>query len=160
MTKDPMAMMSRKAKYALAACLHLARHHQRGPRLIADIAEVEQLPKKFLELILLELKNAGLLASKKGKGGGYVLGRSPDDIMVGTIVRAIDGPLAPLRCASQTAPMPCDDCPDPAHCGIRAIMRDTRDAIAEILDNTSLTEVNRRADDLKETKGQDTMFYI
>lgn len=153
-------MLSRKAKYALIACLYLARTHDSGPKLIAEIARDQKLPKKFLELILLELKNAGMLDSKKGKGGGYQLGRRPDEISVGQVVRTIDGPLAPFRCASVTSPMPCEECIDPESCGIRSVMRDTRDAISDVLDRTSLAEVNRRSDAMASEKIKDPMFYI
>ncbi|MBI1289751.1 Rrf2 family transcriptional regulator [bacterium] len=152
-------MLSRKAKYALTAMLHLARHHRRGPRLISEIAEAEALPKKFLELILLELKNAGYLDSKKGRGGGYVLAMDPEKIPVGGIVRTIDGPLAPLRCASLTAPVMCDDCPDPATCGIRLVMKDARDAISDVLDGTTLQDVLDRTDEQRRAK-DGNMFYI
>lgn len=153
-------MLSRKAKYALIASIHLAEHYERGPRLIAEIAEAELLPKKFLEMILLELKNGGLLDSKKGKGGGYQLAKPPENVMVGTIVRIIDGPLAPMRCASVTAPKMCDDCKDPQTCGIRSIMKDARDAIAGVLDRVSLAEVIRRRESMKADKSDVNMFYI
>jgi Rrf2 family protein len=152
-------MLSRKAKYALTAMLHLARHYQRGPRLISEIAESEKLPKKFLELILLELKNVGYLDSKKGRGGGYVLAMEPSKIPVGGIVRTIDGPLAPLRCASLTAPVLCDDCPDPGTCGIRLVMKDARDAISAVLDGTNLQDVLDRTEEQQRTR-DGSMFYI
>lgn len=151
-------MLSRKAKYALTAMLHLARHYQKGPRLISEIAEAESLPKKFLELILLELKNAGYLDSRKGRGGGYVLAMEPVRITVGGIIRTIDGPLAPLRCASQTAPVMCEDCPDPATCGIRLVMRDARDAISDVLDGTNLQDVLDRTE--AQRSKENNMFYI
>ena len=153
-------MLSRKAKYGLIASLDLARHFERGPRLIADIARDEELPRKFLELILLELKNAGFLDSKKGKGGGYQLAKSPHLITVGGIVRAIDGPLAPVRCASTMSPVPCEECLHPEWCGIRLVMKDTRDAISSVLDNTSLADVMSRSDALREKTAKADMFYI
>lgn len=153
-------MMSRKAKYALIAIQHLARHYERGPRLIGEIAEAEQLPKKFLELILLEMKNAGMLDSKKGKGGGYVLAKSPDEISVAEVMRVIDGPLAPLRCASVTAPMPCEECRDPDTCGIRSAMREARDAIAEVLERVTVGEVCRREEDMKRALDKPDMYFI
>lgn len=153
-------MLSRKAKYALIACQHLAEYYQRGPRLIMDIAKAEELPKKFLELILLDLKNAGHLESKKGKGGGYMLARAPSEITVGAIVRTIDGPLAPFRCASATAPLPCEECTDPETCGIRSVMRDARDALSDVLDRLTLADVLKRRDQLRQDKQGDVMFYI
>lgn len=131
-------MLSSKAKYGLKAMVHLARHGGEGSLLIADIAEAENIPKKFLDAILLELKNRSLLASKKGKGGGYTLARPADSIMVGDIVRILDGPLAPVPCVSRTAYRRCSDCHDENTCAIRAVMGEVRDAIANILDNTTL----------------------
>jgi Rrf2 family protein len=134
-------MLSKKAKYALQACLALAREPSSRPVLIADIAEKDGIPKKFLEIILLDLRNAGMLASRKGKGGGYFLARTPQTIMIGQIVRLMDGPLAPVPCVSQTAYQPCSDCQNEKTCGIRMVMKNVRDAIAGILDQTSLQDV-------------------
>ena len=138
-------MLSSKAKYGLKAMVYLARHEGLGPVLIADIAEAERIPKKFLDAILLEMKNDGLLSSKKGKGGGYTLAKPAVRIMVGDIVRLLDGPLAPVPCVSRTAYRRCEDCADETACAIRAVMQDVRDAIAAILDNTTLADmINRR----------------
>jgi len=134
-------MMTRKSKYGLLACVNLARHHGKGPRLIESIAEEERLPRKFLEAILLELKNARILNSKKGKGGGYFLGKPPEEIAVGKIVRTLDGPLAPIPCARASSPIPCEECKDPDTCGVRAVMRSAREALADVLDNTTLAQV-------------------
>lgn len=153
-------MLSMKAKYGLRAVLRLAREYGHGPILIADMAKREGIPRKFLELILLELKNKGILHSKKGKGGGYVLGRRPDAVRLGEIVRLLDGPLAPLPCVSQTAYKPCPDCPDEYTCEIRMVMKDVRDAIAEILDGTSLSDVLRRAESLVKEKDEVLMYHI
>src|SRR5690349_13167166 len=98
-----MTTLSRKARYALRALYALAAGEGGGPVLIADLAEREHIPRKFLEAILLELKNAGILQSKKGKGGGYTLGKRPDEITVGQVIRVIDGPLAPIPCVSEKA---------------------------------------------------------
>lgn len=134
-------MLSAKAKYGLKAMLYLAEREGEGGILGADIAESQNIPKKFLDTILLELKNNGLLHSKKGKGGGYMLARPAAKVMVGQIVRILDGPLAPIPCVSQTAYRPCVDCGDEASCQIRRVMQKVRDATAEILDNTSLMEM-------------------
>jgi Rrf2 family protein len=134
-------MLSKKAKYALQACIALAGETTSRPVLIADIAEKDGIPKKFLEIILLDLRNSGVLASRKGKGGGYFLARAPGTIMIGQIVRLMDGPLAPVPCVSQTAYQPCSDCQNEKVCGIRMVMKDVRDAIAGILDQTSLQDV-------------------
>ena len=139
-------MLSKKAKYALKALLMLARDGKGEPVLISEIAERERIPKKFLELILLQLKKHGLLASKKGKGGGYLLGRDSSEITFGQVIRIIDGPLAPLPCVSQMAYRKCDECEDERTCGIRIVMKEVRDETARILDGTSLAEiVNRTA---------------
>jgi Rrf2 family protein len=134
-------MITRKTKYALTALVHLARNETRGPLLISELAEKERIPKKFLELILLELKNHGILRSKRGKGGGYTLGRPSELIHLGQIIRLLDGPLAPLPCVSETAYQPCDDCTNETLCGIRLVMKEVRDATARILDNTTLADV-------------------
>jgi Rrf2 family protein len=139
-------MLSKKAKYALKALLALAKEHDQGPVLISDIAQQENIPKKFLELILLELKHQGILQSKKGKGGGYFLGKAPEAITIGQVVRVVDGPLAPLPCVSQTAYMKCDECEDEKTCGIRIMMKEVRDATANILDGTSLADVLKQVD--------------
>jgi Rrf2 family protein len=135
-------MLSAKAKYGLKAALYLADREGQGGCLVADIAENQQIPKKFLDTILLELKNNGLLHSKKGKGGGYALARPAAKVTVGQIVRILDGPLAPIPCVSQTAYRPCLDCPDENACRIRRVMQRVRDATSDILDNTSLLEMS------------------
>jgi Rrf2 family protein len=112
---------------------------------IKAIAEREQIPAKFLEQILLSLKNAGLLHSKMGVGGGYYLAKPPEEITLGQIVRVLDGPLAPINCVSHMAYEPCG-CPDEETCGLRLVMLDVRNAIADILDNTSLADVSARVD--------------
>ena len=124
--------------------LVLAQRYGAGPVLISDIAAGDHMPRKFLELILLELKNHGLLQSKKGKGGGYFLGKSPDLITVGQIVRIVDGPIAPLPCVSRTAYMRCDECPDERTCPIRLVMKDVREATAKILDSATLADMLSR----------------
>ncbi len=137
-------MISRKTKYGLKALIYLVRHYNRGSVSISDLAKTEQIPQKFLEAILLELKNKGLLHSKKGKGGGYILGKPPDQITVGQIVRALEGPLAPVSCVSQTAYRRCDDCRDEETCCIRPLLKEVRDAIANVMDKMSLADVVRK----------------
>jgi Rrf2 family protein len=134
-------MLTNKAKYALRALFALSEKYDEGPILISDLAEQEGIPKKFLELILLELKNHGILQSKKGKGGGYFLGRTPDLIHLGQVIRIVDGPLAPLPCVSQTAYRRCDECEDELTCGVRMVMKEVRDATSKILDGTTLADV-------------------
>ena len=136
-----MTNLSRKARYALRALYALSADDARGPVLIADLSDRENIPHKILEAILLELKNAGLLKSKKGKGGGYSLARSPDRITMGEVIRIIDGPLAPIPCVSERAFVRCEECVDETTCGTRQVMKKVRDAIAAILDGTTLTDV-------------------
>ena len=148
-----------KAKYGLRAMSVLAREYGRGPVLIADVSAKEKIPHKFLELILLELKKKGLLLSKKGKGGGYSLSRSPELVSVGELVRALDGPLALLPCVSQTAYRRCDECIDEMTCGIRSVMKEVRDRTAEVLDGTSLADLILRSQGMDKS-GQPAMYHI
>jgi Rrf2 family protein len=133
-------MLSHKSKYALKALLVLSEDYGKGPLLISDIAARANIPRRFLELILLELKNQGVLRSKKGKGGGYVLSAPPARIFVGHVLRMIEGPLAPLPCVSKTAYERCADCDDEKTCATRILMKDVRDAIAQILDSTTFEQ--------------------
>ena len=133
-------MLSQKAKYALRALLMLAERPAGEPLLIADIAERQNLPKKFLELILLDLKHRGILHSRRGKNGGYLLARDPATVTFGEVVRIVDGPLASVLCVSQTAYRRCDDCRDEAACAVRKVFRRVRDATAAILDNHTLAD--------------------
>ena len=139
--------LSKRGEYGLRAMMRLAEIHQPSdePVLtqIKNLSEWENIPQKYLEQILLALKNAGLLNSKKGMHGGYYLAKEPHEITLGQIVRVLDGPLAPIRCVSQMAYEPCD-CLDEDTCGLRMIMLDVRNAIAEILDNTSLADMRER----------------
>jgi len=142
-------MLTKKAKYALLALIYLAKHQNDGSVLIAQLATEEKIPRKFLERILLDLKNAGILQSKKGKGGGYSLQESTDKIMLGDVIRLMDGPIAPVPCVSKTAYAKCKECGDEASCAIRVVMKEVRDAIAEIVDNTSLTDMLKMANNGK-----------
>jgi len=134
-------MFSKKTKYGLKALIYLARQYDQGPILIADLARDENIPKKFLEAILLALKNNGILQSKKGKGGGYYLARHPKNITFGQAVRIMEGPLAPVPCVSETSYAKCTECGDELTCGIRVVMKDVRDAMAKILDGTTFADV-------------------
>jgi Rrf2 family protein len=153
-------VLSNKAKYALKALLVLAEEHERGPVLIADLAERGEIPKKFLEAILLSLKNRGLLRSKKGKGGGYSLARPPEQIALGDVIRVTDGPLALVPCASLTAYRKCDDCSDELRCGIRLVMKEVRDSTARILDATSLSDVLRRVREVQSRPEEEPTYEI
>jgi Rrf2 family protein len=116
------------------------------------MSEAEAIPKKFLEQILLTLKGFGLVHSKKGKGGGYALAQPPRSIMLGPVVRMMEGPLAPLPCASETRYKKCDECPDAETCATRIVMKEVRDAVAKVLDNTSLEQAVRQADEANQKK--------
>ena len=133
-------MLSQKCKYALQALLVLARENSDNLLLVSDIAERENLPKKFLEAILLELNRNGLVRSRRGRGGGYALAKPADLITFGQVVRIMDGPLAPLACVSVNYYRRCDECRDEQACEIRKVMRRVRDAISAELDGTSLAQ--------------------
>jgi len=139
--------LSKRGEYGLRAMIALAEPAEQsdspGMKQIKTISQREQISAKFLEQILLTLKNAGLLHSKMGVGGGYYLARSPGEITLGQIFRTLDGPVAPIRCVSQMAYEPCG-CPDEQTCGLRLAMGDVRNAIADILDNTTLADVTKR----------------
>lgn len=136
--------LSKRGEYGIKALIRLASADDpRALVQIHEIAEREQIPVKFLEQILLTLKNAGLLRSRLGAGGGYYLARPADEITLGQIVRILDGPLAPIRCVSQMAYERCV-CPDEATCGLRLAMLDVRNSIAAILDHRTLADVAAR----------------
>jgi Rrf2 family protein len=133
-------MLSQKAKYALKALCQLAKGPDGQLMLVSDIAEREQAPRKFLELILLDLKRHGLVYSQRGKHGGYALAKPASQITVGEVIRILDGPLAPLPCASLTGYRRCSDCDDEGSCPVRLVMRQVRDAMASIVDNTTIAD--------------------
>jgi Rrf2 family protein len=133
-------MLTKKGKYGLKALVYLAQLPAGQLAFVNDIAVGNNIPKKFLDAILGELRNAGFVYSRKGKTGGYTLARAPDEIQIGHVVRVLDGPLAPIPCASKTRYQPCDDC-DEATCQIRHMMLDVRNAIADVLDKTSLSQL-------------------
>jgi Rrf2 family protein len=142
-------MITHKSKYALKALIVLTEEFAQGPVLISEISQREKIPRKFLELILLELKNQGLLGSKKGKGGGYFLARSPDSINVGDVLRALDGPLALTPCVSQSGYRRCEECIDERTCGVRLVMKEVRDATAKILDATTLIDIQKQVEEAR-----------
>lgn len=153
-------MLTKKAKYGILALIALTRDHAGKPLSIAEIAERDHIPKKFLELILLDLKNVGILQSKKGKGGGYALGKPASEITLGQVVRILDGPLAPVPCVSKTAYRRCLECRDERSCGIRLVMKDVRDAISDVLDKVSLADVNDRVQKAIEDASEGMMYHI
>jgi Rrf2 family protein len=134
--------LSKKGEYALRSLIILGIASEMNRKLVqvSEMAESEQMPVKFLEQILHILKDAGYVESQRGKFGGYRLAKPPRKIVVGEVVRLIDGPLAPIGCVSATAYEPCS-CPDEAHCGLRMLMLDVRNAISGILDRYTLADV-------------------
>ena len=136
-----MRTLSKRTQYGMKAMVALGRRYREGPVMIGTLAREESIPVKFLEVILLDLKTRGLLASKLGRKGGYQLSRPPSTITIGSIIRIMEGPLAPLACASETAYHPCEDCSDVESCATRIIMRRVRDAMSDVLDRTSLAEL-------------------
>lgn len=133
-------MLTNKAKYGLKAMLHLAQLEFGRSAFVAAIAEANDIPKTFLNTILGELKGAGLLSSKKGRNGGYVLAERPENIKIGSIIRVLDGPLAPIPCASRSGYRPCPDCNTVETCRVRIVMLEVREAIAGVLDHMTLAE--------------------
>ena len=134
--------LSKRGEYALRSLINLGIAAKVGRKLVrvTELAKAEDLPVKFLEQVIQQLREAGYVASVRGKHGGYRLAKPADQIAIGGIVRLIDGPLAPIGCVSQTAYEPCN-CPDEAHCGLRMLMLDVRNAIAAILDRYTLADV-------------------
>src|SRR5919201_1658316 len=128
---------SKKSEYGLRALIELTEEDGKSLVQRQDIAKRQNVPMEFLEQILLTLKNAGLLSSRRGIGGGYALIKSPDEISLGQVIRVLDGPLAPIGCVSKTAYQKCRDCPyaKQAQCPIQSVMLEVRNAIAGILDN-------------------------
>lgn len=148
-------MLTKKGKYGLKAAVHLAGLAPGASVQVAEIAETNQIPKKFLDVILGELRNAGFLTSKKGKLGGYRLAKPPEEILVGEMIRALDGPLAPFACASRNAYVPCEDC-NVSRCQVRLLMGRVRDAIGTVLDTCTLAEMR----DLDQDSLQSFIDYI
>jgi len=136
-------MLTNKAKYGLRAMCALQGGEGRWMQARA-VAARANVPEKFLEAILVELRKAGFVESRRGHLGGHALAKPAGEIMVGDLIRAIDGPLAPVRCASMTAYEPCSDCRDPEHCAVRELMRETRAALSGVLDHYSLAALTVR----------------
>lgn len=133
-------MITQKAKYALKALLALARAPEGRPCSIRDVAARENIPQSFLEQILIELRRAGLVESRRGKDGGYLLASDPATIGLGRVLRLVDGPLAPLPCLSRTAYRRCSDCRDEAACTVRRIFEEMYETTVAIMDRTTLKD--------------------
>ncbi|SDK44079.1 Rrf2 family protein [Catalinimonas alkaloidigena] len=144
-------MLSKKTKYAINALVRLAKEKERGPILISEISERENIPKKFLEAILLDLKNAGVLGSKKGRGGGYYLLRDPAEVNLADVIRLFDGALALLPCVTYKYYERCEECRDEETCGIRDVIAQVRDQTVKILKDNTLADIIRREETLKIT---------
>lgn len=133
-------MISQKAKYALRALVALSKARPEQPLMIAEISRTEGIPKKFLEQILLELKRHGIVDSRRGRLGGYVLLRAASEVTFGEVLRHIDGPIAPLPCLSKLFYRRCADCSDEATCEVRHVFARVADASRQVLDNTTLAD--------------------
>jgi Rrf2 family protein len=147
--------LSKRGEYGLRAMIILAEAKKQDPPGLVQIKEIslrDQIPSKFLEQILLALKNAGLVHSKMGVGGGYYLARPADQISLGQIIRILDGPIAPIKCVSHMAYEPCG-CPDENSCGLRMVMGDVRNAMTHILDTVTLASVTERVEGVRALPG-------
>ncbi len=133
-------MISQKTRYALRALLYLVEQGRGAPVQLASIAESQQVPRKYLELIMLDLKRAGIVTSVRGPSGGYRLARTPAEISFGEVIRVLDGPIALVPCASVNFYSKCGDCHDEESCAIRRVLAVVRDTSAQILDSTSLAD--------------------
>jgi Rrf2 family cysteine metabolism transcriptional repressor len=142
-------MLSNRAKYATRALVELTKHYDKGPVSIQEIGDRQNIPVKFLEQILFTLKMVGFVRSKKGPGGGYYLAKPPKEVILGQVVRALDGPIAPISCVSVYGYQECG-CPNPETCGLKEVFREARDAIAGVLDSTSFEDIAERQTDLVE----------
>jgi Rrf2 family protein len=142
-------MLTNRGKYGLKAMVQLASLEAGQTMQAVEIAEANAIPKKFLDAILMDLRKAGFVRAQKGPGGGYALAHAPQEIQVGAIIRALDGPLAPIACASRTAYKPCEDCINPEFCSVRLIMADVRDAMAQVLDGMTLAQMASRAETVR-----------
>lgn len=153
-------MISMRSKYGLKALGYMARTSDKESFLIADIAQAEGIPKKFLEAILLTLKNNGILSSRKGPGGGYSLAKVPTTITVGEVIRAFEGDLIPLQCLSSSVQAACPECADEDTCGIKLVMADAEKALSSVLDSVTLADMLQRSEFERQKKLQVVDFTI
>jgi Rrf2 family protein len=137
--------LSKKSEYALRALTYLGSPDTPELVSIQEIANQENIPKKFLEQVLLALKKAGIVQSNRGKAGGYSLRRAPAGVTLADIVRAVDGPLAPLPCANASAPVKCPGCPSLETCWLRTVMSEVGEAVNAAFERMTLAEICRRA---------------
>lgn len=134
-------MLSKKTKYGIKALTYLASQSKREPVQISEIARHENIPQKFLESILLTLRNTGFLGSKKGKGGGYYLLKDPGEIPMTAVIRVLEGPIAMVPCVSLNFYEKCDDCPDENKCTVHKLMLQVRDSVLEVYRNNTLADL-------------------
>lgn len=132
--------LSKRGEYGLRALQDLAKHHGDGPIPSRTLAERNNIPARFLEQIMLTLKHSQIVRSQKGPGGGYYLAQEPQNITLAEAVRSLDGPLAPISCVSETAYEPCG-CPDMEACGLRRVMQEVRDKVADMMESTTLSDL-------------------
>jgi Rrf2 family protein len=136
-------MLSKKSQYAFKALMYLAQNNDKGPVLIAEISKKKKIPLKFLENILLELKKAGVLESKKGKGGGYYFAQPPADVPMAKVIRLLDGPIALLPCVSLNFYERCKNC-DEKSCGLHDMMVLVRDATLKVLEKKTVADIAKK----------------
>jgi len=153
-------LITKKTKYALMVMAALARAEKGRPQLIADLALEAHVPKKFLELILLELKGGGIVQSKKGPGGGYFLAATVEEVSVADIMRLTGGPIAPVPCLSRTCYERCAECPDEKSCGIRLVLREVHEASLRVLEKTRIADMLQKMSDARVSMDSAPMYYI
>lgn len=153
-------MISKKTIYAFKALIHLAGQPNGQPILIADLARDENIPRKFLEFILLSLRKGGILQSRVGKGGGYYLALPPNKITIGTVVRILEGDMAPVQCLSTTNYARCEECQDEVTCGIRLTMADVNMALSTVMDGLTLADMVERSEAEKKLRKNVMDFSI
>ena len=153
-------MISKKTKYALQALGYLAEHASGNPILISELAKEENIPRKFLEAILVALRKGGVLKSKIGKGGGYMLAQPATAITIGKVVGILEGGFALVECLNDNTPAMCDECGDPACCGIRLVMSDVKKSIDSVLESTTLADMVERSEAARQRKSNIVDFSI
>lgn len=149
-------MLTMKTRYALKALSVIAQKAGPEPTLMSQIADRESIPKKFLEAILRELKQQGLLTAQRGRGGGYMLKQAAENISLADVIRALDGPIAPVPCLSRTAYRRCEECKSEYACGVRLVFKDLHNATANVLEQTTLADLVRRT---REANSQTAQVY-
>jgi Rrf2 family protein len=153
-------MISKKTKYALKALVHLANLQNTEPVLISELSRAESIPKKFLEFILLTLRKGGILQSRVGKGGGYYLALAPSKVTLGSVIRILEGDLAPIQCLSGTNYARCDECLDETTCGIRLVMVDVDRVMTQVLDGLTLADMVERSKTASQKQSNTLDFSI